>query len=65
MVKNKTIRCLAILHEIEKYLTGAEYNKAAIYSHLAGMVRRQRSRQNFAPYMEQSTPCAYLQPLMG
>ena len=36
MVKNKTIRCLAILHEIEKYLTGAEYNKAAIYSHLAG-----------------------------
>lgn len=36
MVKNTTIRRLAILHEIEKYLTNAESNKATAYSHLAG-----------------------------
>ena len=36
MVKNTTIRRLAILHEIEKYLTDAESDKATAYSHLAG-----------------------------
>lgn len=36
MVKNTTIRRLAILHEIEKYLTDSESNKATAYSHLAG-----------------------------
>ena len=36
MVNNTTIRRLAILHEIEKYLTDAESDKATAYSHLAG-----------------------------
>lgn len=36
MVKNTIIRRLAILHEIEKYLTDAESDKATAYSHLAG-----------------------------
>lgn len=36
MIKNTTSSRLAILHEIEKYLTDAESDKAAAYSHLAG-----------------------------
>lgn len=36
MIKNTTSSRLAILHEIEKYLTDAESDKATIYSHLAG-----------------------------
>ena len=36
MINNTTIRRLAILHEIEKYLTDAESDKATAYSHLAG-----------------------------
>ena len=35
MIKNTTSSRLAILHEIEKYLTDAESDKAAAYSHLA------------------------------
>ena len=36
MVNNTTIRRLAILHEIKKYLTDVESDKATAYSHLAG-----------------------------